>query len=84
MEKVIVYNATKPNLTQEDIIKARNDFIRTFLDKGAKYIRRINKDELPDDGLKFCESRKKGTEILIEYHEFEMNDVPLIGQWRLV
>jgi hypothetical protein len=73
------------DFTPEDIINARNDFIQKFLDKGATYLRQIDRDRVPRDSLKFWTKRITGNEILIEYHLFKSpNDLPMLTQWRLV
>ena len=74
------------DFTPEDIINARNDFIRTCLNKGMKYIRRIDRDDISEASLNFYTKRITGKEILIEYHLFESPKslIPIVQQWRLV
>ena len=67
----------------QSTVEARNSFIRQVLETGGKYLGRVDKDELPEDSLKFYESRLTGKEILIEYHLFEINNIPVLNQWRL-
>ena len=71
---------------QEDIINARNDFIRTFTNKGFRYLRRIDRDNIPETGLKRFAKHITGNETLIEYHLFESPKslIPIVQQWRLV
>ena len=74
------------DFTSQDIINARNDFIRTHLKKGIRYKGRIDRDDMSEAGLKFWASRITGKEILIEYHLFEAPKslLPIVYQWRFV
>ena len=64
------------------IIKARNSFMRTFLEQGAKYIGQLDKKDLTEDDLTHVAKNITGEEIWLEYHMFKMNGLPLIGQFR--
>jgi hypothetical protein len=69
-------------IDSNDIIKARNAFIKSWIDKGMKYKGKVNPDmvDYPDNITKL-----KGDEILIEYHKFSVPDCPyeMITRWRL-
>ena len=71
-------------MKKSHIINARNAFIRQFLDQGAKYLGRLDKEDVSEEGLKFYATRITGKELLIEYHIFEINELPAVMQWRLV
>ena len=74
------------DFTSQDIINARNDFIRIHLKNGLSYKGRIDRDDMSEVALKFWASRITGKEILIEYHLFEAPKslLPIVHQWRLV
>jgi hypothetical protein len=67
-----------------DTVKARNSFIRQVLEAGGKYLGRVDRADIPKDGLKFYKSRLTGRESLIEYHMFEINELPVLHQFRYV
>jgi len=71
---------------QEDIINARNDFIRTFVNKGFRYLRRMERENIAETCLNRLAKHITGNEILIEYHLFESPKslIPIVKQWRLV
>ena len=66
------------------VIKARNSFIRECVEKGAKYIGRVDKNDIREDDLKQLAKHITGKEIWIEYFLLEINNLPIVQQWRLV
>ena len=51
-----------------------------------RYVGKIDADDIPEEVLNSLKKHIKGTEKLIEYHQFEMTDTNAIyiNQWRLV
>ena len=43
-------------------------------------------EDIGEEGMEYLNRKTKGTEVLIEYHMFEMKDkgIPIISQWRLI
>jgi hypothetical protein len=64
------------------VIKARNTYIRQCVDKGAKFIGRVRKEDIREDDLKRMDKYITGKEIWIEYFAFEINGIPIVNQWR--
>ena len=81
-------------LQTERINKARADFIKDMRQKHGgskvmKYRGQMEEGEMPEDCLSFHRSRLKGTELVVEFHKFEVAKGPkkgmlVLGQWRLL
>ena len=65
------------------VIKSRNSFIREWIEKGAKFIGKVDKDDIKEDGLKRMTKNITGDELWIEYFLFEIKSIPTIVQFRL-
>ena len=75
----------------ETIEDMRKQFIKQFTKthggkQNIKYLGVMNPDDIGEEGKEMFKMRTKGTEVIIEYHMFEMKDcgIPIISQWRLI
>ena len=75
----------------ETIEDLRKTFVKQFLQKHGgkhkiKYLGVVTPEDIGEEGMEYLNKKTKGTEVLIEYHMFEMKDkgVPVISQWRLI
>ena len=75
----------------ETINDLRKTFIKQFLQKHGgkkqiKYLGAVTPEDIGEEGMDYLNKKTKGTEVLIEYHMFEMKHkgVPVISQWRLI
>ena len=65
------------------VIKSRNSFIREWIEKGAKFIGKVDKDDIKEDGLKRMTKNITGDELWIEYFLFEDIDFCLHNNFFL-
>ena len=75
----------------ETIEDLRKTFVKQVLQKhGGKhninYLGVVTPEDIGEEGMEYLNTKAKGTEVLIEYHMFEMTDkhIPVISQWRLI
>ena len=74
----------------EKIDSMRQNFISKITKKhggtqNIKYLGVMNPEDISEEGLKMFKRRTKGTEVIIEYHMFEIKDsIPMMTQWRVV
>jgi len=68
----------------------RQDYINNMIEKfgntKVKYIGEVEPDDIDPEQLNKFKQQHKGSEIVIEYHMFEIieSGIPIVLQWRLV
>ena len=75
---------TARSFNSPHVIESRNAMVREYLKQGAKYLGKVGVESVCEEGLKFMVQRRTGREVEIEYHMFELNELPIIAQFRIV
>ena len=78
-------------MNNKEIAKCRRDYVTKIIQKYGgekliKYIGKADPNDIEPEQMKRYKELHKGTELIIEYHSFEMikSKIPMILQWRVV
>lgn len=82
---------TNSKYTVKEIDDLRTQYVKQFRKTNGgkqqvKYLGVVSPESIAEEGMEQFKKKTKGTELLIEYHMFEMKEsgIPIISQWRLV